>query len=156
MKKHQQYRQGDVFIERIAKLPKSSKAIQPSDGLVILARGEVTGHHHSFVDGDVVEMISGNTRIFNVRGRHIQARLPILRKWREQVLVEHPEFGKIEFCVNDLTIDGNYACIDASYGLLRHQEHNTHGIPSGLYSMPMEGRGTQREYSPEEIRNVAD
>ena len=43
MKTKQQYRQGDVLIERVSQLPK-----QPAKkkGRVILAHGEVTGHAH--------------------------------------------------------------------------------------------------------------
>jgi hypothetical protein len=40
-------RQGDVLIERIAALPAKLTQIARSQGLVILARGEVTGHHHA-------------------------------------------------------------------------------------------------------------
>ncbi|MDE2106337.1 MAG: hypothetical protein KGL39_54460 [Patescibacteria group bacterium] len=43
--KNAHYRQGDVLIERIDKIPKTAtkqkKAVQ-----IILAHGEVTGHHH--------------------------------------------------------------------------------------------------------------
>lgn len=43
MKKH--YRQGDVLIERIAKIPTTAKP-QKKSRSIILAHGEVTGHHH--------------------------------------------------------------------------------------------------------------
>ncbi len=41
------YRQGDVLIERIAKLPQGLERRKPENGRIILAHGEVTGHHHS-------------------------------------------------------------------------------------------------------------
>lgn len=41
------YRQGDVLIERIAKLPTGLKKQQKPNGRIILAHGEATGHHHS-------------------------------------------------------------------------------------------------------------
>lgn len=43
------YRQGDVFIEKIAELPKGVEPEEPMAGYedkVVLAFGEVTGHHH--------------------------------------------------------------------------------------------------------------
>lgn len=38
-------RQGDVLIERIAKIPSTAKP-QKKSKAIILAHGEVTGHHH--------------------------------------------------------------------------------------------------------------
>jgi len=38
-------RQGDVLIEQIATIPETAKA-QPASKSIILAHGEVTGHHH--------------------------------------------------------------------------------------------------------------
>jgi hypothetical protein len=48
-----QYRQGDVLLERIASIP--AKAVkQNPNGRIILAHGEVTGHHHS-IDADAAD-----------------------------------------------------------------------------------------------------
>jgi hypothetical protein len=44
------YRQGDVLIEQVAKLPEKTKRVKREGGLIILARGEATGHHHSIFD----------------------------------------------------------------------------------------------------------
>lgn len=41
-------RQGDVFIVPIQEIPASAKTISPENGRLIVARGEATGHHHSF------------------------------------------------------------------------------------------------------------
>lgn len=38
-----QYRQGDVFVERVESMPADAT---PLDGPIILAHGEVTGHCH--------------------------------------------------------------------------------------------------------------
>ena len=43
--KNKTYRQGDVLIERIASIPTNASKQKPS-GKIILAHGEVTGHHH--------------------------------------------------------------------------------------------------------------
>lgn len=45
-----QYRQGDVLIERVAKLPKGAKLKERDRGRVVLAYGEVTGHAHAIAD----------------------------------------------------------------------------------------------------------
>lgn len=47
-------RQGDVMLERIDKLPAELKKQPPVNGRVILAYGEVTGHHHS-IDADAAD-----------------------------------------------------------------------------------------------------
>lgn len=49
---HPVFRQGDVFVQRIDKLPKAASAL-PRDGHVILAYGEVTGHAHRIKDPGV-------------------------------------------------------------------------------------------------------
>src|SRR5690348_15334354 len=43
---NQIYRQGDVLLKRVSKLPKTAVR-QQSKGRIILALGEATGHHHS-------------------------------------------------------------------------------------------------------------
>ena len=40
-----QYRQGDVFIERVAEIPASAQR-QERSPRVVLAEGEMTGYHH--------------------------------------------------------------------------------------------------------------
>ena len=46
MKNQTHYRQGDVFIERIARIPDTAKKQKPGQP-IILALGEATGHHHA-------------------------------------------------------------------------------------------------------------
>ena len=45
--KPKQVRQGDVLIERIAKLPEKLTPVLRENGRVILAHGEATGHAHA-------------------------------------------------------------------------------------------------------------
>lgn len=47
------FRQGDVLIEAIPSLPANLKKIDRENGRVILAHGEVTGHHHSLINEHV-------------------------------------------------------------------------------------------------------
>lgn len=48
-----QYRQGDVLIEEVSTVPNSTQPVPREGGLVVLAHGEVTGHHHSFREHSV-------------------------------------------------------------------------------------------------------
>lgn len=56
-----QARQGDVFVFRVETLPKERKEVQRENGLVILALGEATGHHHSIADIGVEMFETANT-----------------------------------------------------------------------------------------------
>jgi hypothetical protein len=53
MKQVVQYRQGDVFLERVASIPKGAKPVKRDAGRVVLAYGEVTGHAHAIADKHV-------------------------------------------------------------------------------------------------------
>ena len=52
MKKQPIYRQGDVLVERIDSIPAS--AIKQNCQKVVLALGEVTGHHHHINHGAIL------------------------------------------------------------------------------------------------------
>jgi len=72
-------------------------------------------------------------------------------------MVRHPHFGLVEFAVADVKIRGDLVVIDGAFGLLTHDEHATQAIPAGFYrGGGAKGTVHQREYSPEEIRRVAD
>jgi hypothetical protein len=155
MKTTKQYRQGDVLIERVSKIPSSAKK-QKSGPRVILALGEVTGHHHSFDGGTVTEYADEEKRYFEVRGCPITMKLPMVRYWKKQLLVKHPSFGMMEFSESDVRVVGDEVEIEGYFGLLEHQEHFAHAIPAGIYHGAVGGTVNQREYSPEAIRRVAD
>lgn len=53
MNKQVQYRQGDVFLERVASIPKGAKAVKRDAGRIVLAYGEVTGHAHAIAEPHV-------------------------------------------------------------------------------------------------------
>ena len=42
-----QYRQGDVFVQKVAEMPKGGTKVKRDNGRVVLAYGEVTGHAHA-------------------------------------------------------------------------------------------------------------
>lgn len=158
MKKQSHYRQGDVLIARIDSLPALLTKSALEGGKVILAHGEVTGHAHAFAATDAEKFTDGSGReFFNVKGRALDFTLPIVRRWKNQVMVKHPKLGVVEFAECDVQVNGDQVTVKGDFGLLRHDEHTAHGIPAGSYQgAGMKGTVRQREYSPEEIRRVAD
>ena len=96
------YRQGDVLVTRIDKLP---RGLQKAPTCV-LALGEVTGHMHQIKEGAFMYV---------------------------------DEKGDKYVEVFDETAD------------LVHEEHGTITLDRGVYKVTQ-----QREYTPEEIRRVAD
>ena len=104
----EQYRQGDVLIERIDAIPPAA-APAVHQGRWILAKGEVTGHTHS------------------VAGEHAALLLLELDNEMEMYLRVHT--------ATEVT----------------HEEHGPITLAPGDYRIRR-----QREYSPEQIRRVAD
>lgn len=151
-----QYRQGDVLIERIAELV-TGLTKQKTSSRVILAHGEVTGHHHSF-DAAVVDEYRNEAgdQYFQVHGKPLRLSLRVLRDWKNQVLVKHPTLGLIEFAKSDVSVEDGVAWIEGDFALMKHQEHAAQGIPAGFYRGGVDGKVRQREYTPEAIRNVQD
>ena len=103
------FRQGDVLIIPVAKLPANLENVDRENGRIVLAHGEVTGHAHAIKD-------------------------------QRAALFRDPKLAAI---VMHVTGDAPVA--------LEHEEHSTIQVPPGDYRVIR-----QREYSPEEIRNVAD
>ena len=104
------FRQGDVLIERVSKIPAGAKVRPRDHGRVILAYGEVTGHAHAIAD-----------------------------------TIEKPTCTLL-----DLPNGLAFLQVDALSRLV-HEEHGTVELAPGHYQVTR-----QREYTPEEIRNVAD
>src|SRR5262245_37554454 len=113
------YRQGDVLIERIDSIPSTAKK-QKRSRKVILAHGEVTGHHHALEVEDPADWWKGEQEISAAN--------------------EKPS-----------TLAGELFVSVPNGGVVTHQEHSRIDLPAGNYRI-----SRQREYSPEEIRNVAD
>lgn len=47
-----QYRQGDVFLLAVPRIPDDAKSVAREDGRLVLAHGEVTGHAHAVAAPD--------------------------------------------------------------------------------------------------------
>jgi len=107
-----QYRQGDVFIQRIDEpIPNGVKKVRADKGRTILAYGEVTGHAHA---------LPQRAKLFRME-----------------------DVGSGTGLVSWLDLD--------KPATLKHEEHAPIELPAGRYKVTI-----QREYSPEEIRAVAD
>lgn len=152
------YRQGDVLIERVDSFPANLTKVARDGDRVILAYGEVTGHAHFFGDAGTEKFVDEKgAEFFRVRGPKIDGDFPLVRHWRDQVMIRHLEHGIVEFHRADVEVDGSTVRVTGEFGLLKHDEHHTEGVPAGLYrGGAADGKVRQREYSPEAIRNVAD
>lgn len=64
-----QFRQGDVFIEKVDKIPADVKPGKLDRGRIVLAYGEVTGHAHAIESTPEIEMYErGNVLYLNIKG----------------------------------------------------------------------------------------
>lgn len=79
------YRQGDVLIERIEEIPQTA-AKQRSGKKILLAHGEVTGHHHALEAEDPADW-------WKVEGSQLDEQFVVVRS---RALVTHEEHGTIE------------------------------------------------------------
>lgn len=105
-------RQGDVKIKMIDTLPEGEKKDAKDKGEAVLAYGEVTGHRHRVIEGEVNFFTIGESQnMFS------------------------PKFLEV---ISDKAV-------------VVHEEHTEIPLVKGLYEISI-----QREYFPEEIRNVAD
>lgn len=124
----QQFRQGDVLIVMVDSLPKNVVAKPRDNGRVVLAYGEVTGHAHAIVEKKVVHYDAPDA---------ISAAEALLASvgLRRQLTAENqPTFLEL-----------------ATEAPLQHEEHGTIKLPAGTAVVIR-----QREYSPTELRSVAD
>lgn len=126
----QQFRQGDVFVEQVRKRARKGKAVIDR-GRVILAYGEVTGHAHEVVEAVHAAARESASAVAYQAHESTETAMPPAQ------LFEEPDGTRYLFV--------DRAC------LLTHQEHGTIALAPGCYKVTR-----QREYSPEEIRNVAD
>lgn len=80
--------QGDILIIRYGDIPASATLVHPESGRLIVARGEATGHHHSF-------RVSPGITLFRDEGTASSA--PLYVKATEPAVLEHQEHDPITF-----------------------------------------------------------
>jgi hypothetical protein len=59
-----QFRQGDVFVEKISQLPTALTEVKKDQGRVVLAYGEVTGHAHAIIEKTAKSYIDPEGNLF--------------------------------------------------------------------------------------------
>lgn len=65
MQQQDQYQQGDVILRRITKIP-TTAVLKQHGGKIILAHGEVTGHHHAVEDADAELIAEGERMLLRI------------------------------------------------------------------------------------------
>lgn len=125
-------RQGDVALILVASLPQGCTLADGQERKIILAWGEVTGHHHRIEDH-----IAPAAREISAGAADEIADAAIARAQAKARLWKAPNGEAYLEVLEPVT--------------LRHEEHTEHTIPPGIYKQP-----TQVEYTPAELRRVAD
>jgi hypothetical protein len=120
-------RQGDVALRPVSKLPEGCQEIAPDGNRIVLAYGEVTGHAHAIYDYNSV----GEASASEIAGAAISR---AMSKARLVVAPDGNRYLEVFETVN-----------------LKHEEHTFHSLAPGVYRLP-----TQVEYTPTELRRVAD
>jgi hypothetical protein len=123
-----QFRQGDVLIVMVDSLPKNVVAKTRDNGRVVLAYGEVTGHAHAIIEKKVIHYDAPDAV------SAAEALLASVGMKRQLTAENAPTFLEL-----------------ATEAPLQHEEHGTIKLPAGRAVVIR-----QREYSPTELRSVAD
>lgn len=133
MKTQPHIRQGDVLLVPANALPNGCKEIPLDKGRIVLAYGEVTGHAHAIADH--ARALRDDASFGEFERADEMAEAAISRaKARLLIAPDGSRFLEVSSAVT-----------------LRHEEHTEHTIPPGIYYLP-----TQFEYTPAELRRVAD
>ena len=134
---HPQLRQGDVQLQPVASLPAGCTEIPPEGNRIVLAHGEVTGHAHAIYDHIEVPAQADATTDERPGAADEIAGAAIARA-QSKALLWRAENGERFLEVKETVT-------------LKHEEHAAHTLPPGIYKLP-----TQVEYTPAELRRVAD
>lgn len=136
-------RQGDVALVQVASLPPGCTLAEGQEKKIILAWGEMTGHHHRIEDhapNDAHAPGNPAARESAFLDAHPEAAAEIAEAAiaRAKARLWKAPSGETYLEVTEPVT-------------LRHEEHTAHTIPPGIYLQP-----TQVEYTPAELRRVAD
>jgi hypothetical protein len=141
--------QGDVCLFRLPakiKLGKDATEIAARDNKLILAEGEITGHHHAIWNPEIPRFRDDGL----ARDLAVELNVPVgtARLYRSPLtidaLVSAGELTTNTLAIGILEIKGEPM-------VLRHDEHNGIRIPVGSYYV-----GGQREWDAAQERRVQD
>lgn len=158
--------QGDVVLFPIPDGPvlRTGEEVKPRDSRLILAEGEVTGHHHAiwqpamFRDDGLARELPGSPALQRaVDGYYAEVRADADRRgppvgtaklYRDgdlvNILVSRGELAHGRLAIGFLVVEGGPV-------VLRHDEHDAVRIPPGRYYV-----GGQSEWDAAEERRVSD
>jgi len=96
-------RQGDVWLRQIDRLPAGAKEVKIKNGKIVLAWGELTGHHHR------IDVAEGEAREFSLASAHAAVRRFL--KVVSEATVRHEEHAPIPLPsgVYEIVIQREYA-----------------------------------------------
>lgn len=80
----QPYRQGDILLVPVAKLPEGLEEVPRQGGKIVLAEGEATGHLHA-IESEEASFLA--TDLADIEGRFLAV--------EEEVTLTHPEHDAI-------------------------------------------------------------
>lgn len=144
-------RQGDVHlmpthdgIKPINALPDGCVEIPIDGNRIVLAHGEVTGHAHAIYDH-----VAANLR--EQLADQVDAQTP--RDWAGAAgEVADAAIARAQSRARLWRAPSGDRYLEVKETVtLRHEEHTAHTLPPGIYKLPV-----QTEYSPQELRRVAD
>jgi hypothetical protein len=172
------FRQGDVCLVQVDELPADCDLVPGQAQKIVLAWGEVTGHHHRIEDHVLAETVCPP----EVHKTATAASAPAkARSWHDkivlawgQVMGHHPriEDHVLAETVHPSDVRETATVVAAgaqakarlwrdkrgdrfleveSPVTLRHEEHTAHTVPPGVYKLP-----NQVEYTPVAVRRVVD
>jgi hypothetical protein len=143
--------QGDVCLFRVPDgiSIDASNEIKPRDGRLVLAEGEVTGHHHAIGLGKYLPQAAQFHDAALARTLNAPvAKVGTAKMYRAEkaiaVLQRAGELTTTGLAIGVLVVEGGP--VDLS-----HDEHDTITIPPGTYYV-----GNQREWDAAEERRIAD
>lgn len=128
-------RQGDVLMVKVSDLPKEVTEAEPENNDIILAHGEVTGHAHR------IKAPINKAKLWDAGAERFLQVMEGCFVTKDVVSTIVGENGR-PFVLGHERLPGV---------ALQHEEHTAQVIPPGIYRVAI-----QTEYSPQELRRVAD
>lgn len=139
--------QGDVLLFRIPDNVKIDTAdeIAARDNRLILAEGEITGHHHAIWLPKPALFRDDALAREAVTKREPAASIKLYRDPQAaEALIRSGQLSHARLTIGFLVVEGNTV-------VLRHEEHDAVRIPPGRYYV-----GSQSEFDEQQERRVAD
>ena len=140
--------QGDVILFRVPDEIKidTLDEIAPRENKLILAEGEITGHHHAITLERRPTITRAETDAMLAKA--LRKKVGIARLYRDPAAIESLVRGG---CLTHGRLAIGFLVVENAPMVLRHDEHDAIRIPPGRYYV-----GGQQEWDAGEARRVAD